>query len=825
LLQLVLVFPRAQSSNIKSPDEFLPYTLGSRFTPHHLLVDYFRYVDGLSDKMQLVQYGQTNELRPLIAAIISSPANMKRIETIRQNNLRRTGMLDGSPVDEDIAIVYLSYSVHGDEAAGSESAMAVLYDLIKGGAPYDTWLENTVVIIDPSLNPDGYNRFTQWSNSVSSSPNNPHPNAREHSQPWPGGRANHYYFDLNRDWVWQTQEESRDRVAFYLQWMPHIHADLHEMEPESPYYFAPASQPYHADITQWQADFQVEMGKNHASHFDANGWRYYTGERFDLFYPGFGDTYPTFAGAIGMTYEQGGSGYANRAVLLRNGDTLTLKDRIEHHHAASLSTIEVGSKHAQQLVDEFSLYFKKAVTDPPGPFRSYVIKASNNPGRVEDLLQLLSKQGIIYGNVRNEQKGIKGISYLNGEEAAFNAQQGDIIVPAAQPRAVLAHILFEPEGHLADSLSYDITAWCLPLAYGLDAFATELKLDYAPYQPQVRTKGNDTDKPYAYVLQWGSVAAARSLATFLSQGISARYSPSSFKLDGITYPPGTVLMMRADNRRFPQFDMVVKYIATATNASLTSLRTGFVDTGNDLGSDDYKLIQPPSVLTFAGDGVSSLNLGEIWYFFEQELHYPIDIADIDDAGQMSFDSYSLIILPEGYYSLGEDVLEKLNAWTDGGGRLVAIGSAVGKLAGKKGFAIQVKTTGMQESKKDSLAMPDSYAAGDRKSLSYNIPGAVFQTTLDYTNPLTFGLGQSYWTLKTSPSSYAWLNDRGNAIYLDDTPHHYGFAGYKALENSKKSLIAGQQRKGSGNVIYLVDNPLFRAFWNSGKVLFSNALFF
>jgi hypothetical protein len=258
----------AQSTTIKSPDEFLPHVLGSRFTPHHLIVDYFRYVDGLSNKVQLLEYGRTNELRPLMAAIISLPQNLKRIEDIRLNNLRRTGMISGEVEKDDMAIVYLSYSIHGNEAAGSECSMGVLYDLIKGSPEIDRWLENTIVIMDPCLNPDGFDRFTQWSNSVSNHSSNPRPETREHHQPWPGGRSNHYYFDLNRDWAWQTQKESRARVAFYQQWMPHIHVDLHEMDAESPYYFAPAAQPYHPHVTTWQGSFQQEIGKNHAMHFD-----------------------------------------------------------------------------------------------------------------------------------------------------------------------------------------------------------------------------------------------------------------------------------------------------------------------------------------------------------------------------------------------------------------------------------------------------------------------------------------------------------------------------------------------------------------------------
>ncbi|HEY3386848.1 MAG TPA: M14 family zinc carboxypeptidase, partial [Saprospiraceae bacterium] len=441
LIILVKVTLQAQPPTIKSPDDFLPYKLGSRVTPHHLLVDYFKYVDGVSDKVQIVQYGMTNELRPLFAAIISTPENLRRIENIRLNNLRRTGMISGNAVVENIAIVYLSYSVHGNEVAGSESAMAVLYDLVKGNEEYNAWLRNTIVIIDPALNPDGYSRYSQWSNSISNQPFNSSLATREHKEPWPGGRFNHYYFDLNRDWVWQMQKESRERLEFYHQWMPHVHADIHEMSHESPYYFAPAAQPYHPNVTKWQADFQGTIGKNHARHFDKEGWRYFTRERFDLFYPSYGDTYATFAGAIGMTYEQGGSGRANRAVTLENGDTLTLADRIAHHRATSLSTIEVSAKHAAQLVDEFADYYKRSINDPPATVRNYVINKEHYPGRVAELLSLLDRNHITYTQMSGSKSDIKGYNYMTGKEGTFTANNGDIVISTDQPKGVLLHVL------------------------------------------------------------------------------------------------------------------------------------------------------------------------------------------------------------------------------------------------------------------------------------------------------------------------------------------------------------------------------------------------
>jgi hypothetical protein len=817
----------AQQNSIKSPDEFLPYPLGCRFTPHHLLVDYFQYVDSQSDRVQTVQYGQTYEFRPLIAAIISSPENMQKLEQIRLNNLYRTGMISGSVLEDSIAIVYLSFSIHGNEAAGSESSMVVLYDLANGGESIDQWLKHTVVIIDPSLNPDGYERFTQFSNSLSSSPADPRHEVREHDEPWPGGRLNHYDHDLNRDWAWQTQKETRERVAFYQQWMPQVHADLHEMEPEASYYFAPAAQPYHPYLTPWQAEFQNIIGQNHAKHFDEKGWRYYTKERFDLFYPGYGDTYPSFAGAIGMTYEQGGAAYGNRAILLANGDTLTLSDRIAHHTMAALSTIEVTAQHAGRLVKEFELFYKNSKADPPGPFNNYVIKKSNDPGKISQLIALLKANGIESYSVKEDAKGLKGFNYTVGENESFNVTKGDVLIPAAQPRSVLLQALFEPEGKLSDSLTYDITAWSLPMAYGLDAFATEENIDFTQRQDSIQNQVWVEDHPVAYAMKWGSVPAVELLTRFISNGIVARYALEPFTIKGILYDAGTILLMRSDNEKHPYFDRLIRTSASTSIVPVSSISTGFVQSGKDLGSNYYPLIRRPEVLTLSGDEVEPSSLGQVWHFFEEELHYPLHIINVSALDNMDMGRYNVLVIGEGYYNFKDETIQKINTWLSNGGHLVLIGSAIKSILGKTGFSIRVNEKSMQDSigAEDPPVAPKAFAAGARDYITEDIQGAVFKAETDKTNPLSFGLGSTYWTLKTSLSNYAWLEDDQNALYLGENPKYYGFAGAKALTKTHRSLVAGEESHGSGSIVYLVDNPLFRSFWNNGKVLFSNALFF
>lgn len=832
LLCLIITFingPKAQTS-IQSPNEFLHYQLGSRFTPHHQLVEYFRYVAAQSDRVQLVDYGQTYELRPLIAAIISSPENLKRIESIRQNNLRRTGLLQGNVTNENIALVHLSYSVHGNEAAGSESSMAVLHKLATDNGDINTWLQNTVVIMDPALNPDGYSRYTNWNNQVSSKINDPINETREHSEPWPGGRVNHYYYDLNRDWAWMTQKETRDRIKFYLQWMPHIHADLHEMFGENSYYFAPAAQPYHPYLSKWQSDFQHVIGRNHAGYFDQNGWRYFTKEYFDLFYPSYGDTYPMLSGAIGMTYEQSGHGLAGRAFLMTNGDTLKLSDRIAHHYTTSLSTIEIASKNASRIVAEFEKYYEASNNPVSGKNAAYIIDGANHPGKIADLVKLLKGQGIQFGFPKDAGKNIRAIAFENNESddhnISYKLKENDLIIPLAQPRSVLLNVLFEKEARLEDSLTYDITAWSIPMAYGLNTYLTKESIEISSLANLKVNQLSPDARPYAYALSWGSVPSAKLLGAFLNEGLTARYAMHDFKIGTQFFPKGTILFMRADNRNHPEFDLTIIELANESIVPVNAIATGFVDEGKDMGSDFYPLIRKPNVLTIAGSGVNSQSIGQIWHFFEEELDYPVHIINADQLSSVDLDAYNVVLLPEGYYNVDNNVTSAIKTWCQKGGQLIVLGSAINKLSGA-GFSINTKNGSSADKvpESDPAHFPETYESGQRKSISDDIGGAVFKTRMDPSHPLTFGLGEVYYTMKTNPSSFQWLASNGNAIYLDDKPLYYGFAGKKALEKVKKSLIAGRENIGGGGVVYFVDNPLFRSFWNSGKVLFSNALFF
>jgi len=811
------------AQKIQSPDEFLGYKLGSQFTPHYRIVDYFKYIAQASKNVKLQQFGTTNEGRPLLAMFIASDQNIGRLEEIKHNNLRLAGIENGSPISNVPVITWLSYNVHGNEPASSEAAIWTLFDLVD---PANTitkaWLKNMLVVIDPCLNPDGRERYVNFYNSTHGIEPDANPTSREHVEPWPGGRTNHYFFDLNRDWAWQTQKETQARVALFSQWLPEVHVDYHEQGYNAPYYFAPAAEPYHKDITRWQRDFQVTIGKNNAKYFDQNGWMYFTKQEFDLLYPSYGDTYPLYNGSIGMTYEQGGIS-AGLAVVTRSGDTLTLAQRVAHHHATGLSTLEIASANAQRLLDEFKKFYDNNRTNPPGDYKTYIIQ-NDNVNNINALAKMLSRNGIQYGfGVAN--KTVIGYNYFSGKTEQYKPGANDLVVNAHQPKAVLLHVLLEPKTFITDSNTYDITAWALPYAYGLKAYGVKASLKpVSTSRAVIQSPVVVNTRAYAYAATWQSVNDVKFLAALLKKQIRVRYAEKAFEAAGKKFTAGSLLITRAGND-FAGFDMIVTQIAAELNEPLVPLLSGFVDKGADLGSDAIRYIEKPRVMLIAGDGVNSEAMGEVWHLFEQQLNYPVTLVNYQSLGRTRLSDFDVAIFPDGSYD--DFPSDKLQSWIKDGGRLIAIDNAVAQLADKKGFALKKK-----EEKKDEKAEAKEkenirlYGNRSRDAIRSFIPGAIFKLNLDNTHPLGFGLSNYYFSLKLNDDIYDLLSsdDGWNVGTIKKNSYIAGFAGAQSKLKINNGLLLGVQSLGRGEVVYMVDDPLFRSFWESGKLLFSNAVF-
>jgi len=805
-------------AQVKSPDAFLGYPLGSRFTPHHQIIAYFKYLAGINKNIQLISYGKTYEHRELIAAVISSKENMDNLEQIRKSNLSLSKAEKGINLNKQPAILWLSYNVHGNEASSSEASMKTLYTFAESSdLNVKEWLKNTVVIIDPCLNPDGRERYVNFFNSVKRDIPDADPDAREHNEPWPRGRINHYYFDLNRDWAWQSQVETQQRMALYHQWMPEVHVDYHEQSYNDPYYFAPAAEPVHEDITPFQREFQITAGKNNSKYFDQNGWQYFTKERFDLLYPSYGDTYPLYNGAIGMTYEQGGIN-AGLAVVTASGDTLTLKDRIEHHFTTGMATLETVSMHSAKLVTEFKHYFEQSVLNPPGIYKTYVVKA-DNLSRLRRLADLLTKNHIDYAF--GGDKTLNGFSFESRKSVGFKLGRNDLVLNLKQPAAVLANVLFEPNTMVSDSNTYDITAWALPYAYGLNAYGVKESFNGAfSYIEDQQDVPSAVVNPYAWVLPWNGLEDAKVLIALQQSKIKVRIAEQAFTVGGRTYPAGALLIYRAENEKLNKgVAAKIAAIAKDLNKSFTTIASGYVEKGKDFGSSIYPLLVAPKVAVVAGADVSAQSLGEVWHFFEQELNYPLTVMSEQNLRKLELSTINVLILPDGSYLRNN--IEKLEDWIGLGGKVIVMGDAIGSVEGIKPFDIKKKEF-PAVLEKENLAR--TYASKDKDNVDDAIPGAIFKVNLDKSHPLSLSLGDYYYTLKTDDKIYEPLKKGWNVGLVKPFSIVSGVAGTNVLKKLDNGLLFGVQSAGKGTILYFSDDILFRSFWESGKQLFANGLF-
>ncbi len=811
-------------AQLKSPDAFLGYPIGTKFTPHHIIIDYFKQAAAaMPQMMQLKQYGTTYEGRPLYLAVISSAANMANIENIRKNNLQLAGLENGTAGNTNTPIVWLSYNVHGNEASSSEAAMQTLYELLRSdNAEHQKWLANTVVIIDPCLNPDGRDRYVNWFNSMVGAQASALPFAREHEEPWPGGRVNHYNFDLNRDWAWQTQIETQQRIKMYNQWMPEVHVDYHEQGYNEPYYFAPAAAPFHEVVTGWQRDFQTQIGKNNARHFDANGWLYFTKERFDLFYPSYGDTYPTYNGAVGMTYEQGGHSRGGLAIQTDEGDVLTLKDRLIHHTTTGLSTIEITSANAARVVGEFKKYFDNTRNGVGSNYKSYIL-TSNDPGRINAVKTILNNNGIAYGNVLTTQ-GMTGYNYFSGKAEMVKAEKYVIVVNANQPRSLMAKVLLEPVSKLEDSITYDITAWSIPYAYGVKAYAltTLVKTGLDNHEAYLDLPGVN----FGVILSYSSVHDAGLLATLLNRGVGVRINEKDMVYKGKNISKGSLIILKRDN--LTTWEKAVALINEQGAADITVLDGGFMDAGPDMGSPDILKLAAPRVACVTGNEVDPNAAGEIWHLFDQQIKYPLTMLNGTSLGINTLKQFDVLILPNGDYNFISDKKtgEDIKNWVRSGGKIIALETAVAQLAGA-GWGVKIKKE--EENKNDDKKAGEygdlrKYGNRERDDLVNSIPGAIYKVEMDDTHPLAFGIGTTFYTLKQNSAVMEFLKDGWNAGVVKKENKVAGFAGKAVTEKIKDGTLFAVQDMGRGKVIYMIDDPVFRNFWENGKLLLLNAVF-
>lgn len=783
-----------------------------RYHWHHEVVAFAEELAGSSDRVALKTYGMTPEGRPLQLLAFGLPEHLAELDAIQTNQQRRAS---GEETDERwdaLAVVWLSYDVHGNEASCTEAALEVMAELADPASDRaGKWLQRLLVLVDPCSNPDGHDRYVHMVQQRRTAQPNPDPAAWSHHEPWPGGRLNHYLFDLNRDWAWARQPETQARLREYNAWLPLVHGDFHEMGYDSPYYFAPAASPYHEQITPWQREFQVRVGQAAAADFDARGERYFTREDFDLFYPSYGDTYPMFRGAIGMTYEQGGGPRSGLAVTRENGKVLTLADRVANHVHSSFALLDVCLDQTPTLVREATNYFEKARQGGNGPFGAYLFP-SEQPG-LEDLLSFFALHGIEFGHAAPPKKAMPGLDYLQGETRPITWNEHDWVVPVNQAQGTLLQVLMEPHPQLEDSLTYDITAWGLPFAHGLRCYGVEgqIEVEAAPAPSVAHT--NMPTSQYGYAVVPRTAGARAWIAQAGAAGLAARVLTRDSWHGDRHLPPGTVCFL-SDDQSTSQWAARLQEIAPA-GIEVIALESGLANRGIDLGSDAVRWLPLPRIAVLAGEGTRALSVGEIWWHFESEWGITPTLIEAKDLPDLA--EFDVLVVPAGVRGSLDPACE---AFVKGGGTLIALGDALGSVA-------KWESTELEQNSIDAENESDWIPYGDRQRhwASQSIEGAIFALEVDVTHPIGYLEGPRAFALKQGTTQWKPLKRGVNVARYAQTEPVSGFVGHAATSGLAGTMAIGVEHVGAGRVVYFADNPLFRGFWEEGKAYFDRAVLF
>ncbi len=838
-LQAQVEFPyrhdEVYAGQLKSPGDFFGRPLGSRFTPHHEVWRYCQYVAETSPRATLVSYGRSAGGRELFYLVIGSEVHLKDLENIRSNQLRLADPRRVSPETleslllEQPAVCWFSYNVHGNESSCTEAALRTIYELVDGESPaIQTIREEVVLILDPLLNPDGRERYLNWYHQVAQEGGNPDPAAREHREPWPGGRSNHYYFDLNRDWAWQSQIETQQRLVHYLRWQPLVHGDFHEMSADSHYFFFPAEEPINLNFPEHTRRWGNLFGESNAAAFDRFGWLYFTEEAYDLFYPGYGDSWPSLHGAIGMTYEQGGGSRAGLQYRRRHGEILTLRDRLHHHHVAALATLETVARKRQELERSYFEFRKSALELPKtsGVAEYIVPPGQGYLGR--SLIDLLLKQGVEIERTTEEVRVESLFDYFGVDQEDVRLPAGSWIVSLEQPASRLAKALLEPRAEVPLVRFYDISAWSLPFALGLECYYSKspVLVGRAPVKEVTPDAGElEGDGRYGYLLPWSGLPSARALSQLHRAGIQVRLVPERIRIDRRTYRSGVVLIPRYGNPE--DLEEKLEQIARESRVTIRGIPTGRTEEGIDLGSDKTVALAPPQIAVATGEGVASNSYGPIWFLLEQKLKEPFTAFDLDDFDRLELERYRVLVFPEGRgfrRALDEKARTRLKNWIEKGGVLIAIGRSAAEISqGRLGltrFKVAESTKSPEEEKKKRRKIAEI-----RRDRRLEVaPGAIYKVDLDLDHPLAMGMPAVVYAIVQGTNSFALSGDIGDVGAFTEKP---AVSGYVSEENEAKlarRLYLAEERQGRGAIILFADDPNFRLFWRRLEGLFLNALY-
>ena len=829
-------------ASIPSLKQVTGYDFGERVTAPDEIVRYLKALsDAAPDRTKLIKYAESFEGRPLYALIVASPERMRRLDEIKAGMQRlASGAGDAERLISSLPVVVaLVHGVHGNEISSGEAAMYEAYHLLaaQGDATVDLIRREAVVIIDPMQNPDGRARFVFQNLLGQAMTPDPEPAAAEHDEPWPGGRSNHYLFDLNRDWFAQTQPESQGRVRLMLEWSPQVVVDLHEMGGDSTYYFPPSAEPPNPFVTAAQTNWLNAFGKANAARFDERGFAYFNREVFDAFYPGYGVSWPLAQGAIGMTFEMASA----RGLKLRRSDdtTLTYLDGAVRHFTNAIQTTATAARNRERMLRDY-LEFRR--TAGAGTTKAYLLPPGQDPGQTLRLVRTLINNGI---TVQRADEPIR--------LEARTLPAGTFVVPLPQPAGMLARNLLDPNVPMNEAFIkrqeerrkkrqpdqiYDTTAWNLPLLYDVECLATDRPVKSAPYQPvAIATSALLPEAVVGYALPWNATAAAATVEA-LTSGLRARFLNAPFTLGGRKFERGTVFFRKADNTA--DLRATLSAIAARHGAEVVKLDSAFVDEGVSLGSNQVVALKSPRVLLLWDAPTSSLSAGWARYVLEQRYSQAVTAVRTSSLGRVDLRRYDVVVMPSGNYSsaLTGEALRRIKDWISQGGTLITLGEA-SRWAARESTALLDTRTELRDGspETDAPAQPKTDAA--RKPQDYEqaiqplreqpelTPGSLLRVTLDPEHWLASGTDGEIQAIVEGTRVLTPIRlDRGRnvGVYaVKDRLLASGLVWPEALNQLPQKAFLIHQPLGQGQIVAFAEDPNYRAYAEATELLFLNAV--
>lgn len=796
-------------TNIPKPSEIIGHEVGEWHITHDKLVQYMYALAQASDRIHIENRGSTFEGRPLLLLTITSPNNYNNLERIRQAHIASTEN-DNVDTSDMPVVVYQGFSIHGNEPSGSNAALLVAYYLAAAQSEdVQNLLNDAVILFDPSYNPDGLQRFAYWANTNKSINLNPDPNDREYSEVWPGGRTNHYWFDMNRDWLPVQLPESRVRIATYHKWLPNILTDHHEMGTNASFFFQPGIPSRTHPLTpKLNQELTKNIGNFHAKALDKIGSFYYTEESFDDFYYGKGSTFPDINGGIGILFEQASSrGHIQES----DNGILTFPFTIRNQFTTALSTLEAGQNMREELLQYQHDFYKNARKEGAKENgKGIVFGDAKDAAKSYHLAEILKRHKITIHEIKNDFS-VNGKTYKKG-----NAY----IVPKNQKNTRLINAMFEKRTSFQDSLFYDVSAWTFPLAFGVD-YAEDISLinagdvitDLKLNSGKVSGKSN-----YAYLLEWHEYYTPKALNAILNKGLRAKVGMKQFSLSGKSYDYGTILIP-VQNQALSREELFsfLQSVAQDSHVNIDAVGTGLTE-GIDLGSNQFRALEPAKVALIVGDGIRSYDAGEIWHLFDTRYDIRITKLDTKSISYADLSRYNTIILPSG--SLTNGATKKLKTWVQNGGTLIAYRSALNWLKNNEFAKLEFKT-------RKNTATNISFEDRGNFRGAQVVGGAIFEAQTDRSHPINFGYKNDRIALFRNNTLFMKADEQSynNPIQYTKNPLLSGYISDKNLDSLSLTVPFKVSRLSRGKVVAFTDNTNFRAFWYGTNKLLMNAIFF